>query len=72
MWVKLGVNFAARTSASPLKADIRGQFGMSEKCPNPEVAASLDPSSTSRSKVAGTLAKRMAKEYFVPSFEARL
>ena len=45
---------------------------MSEKCPNPEVAASLDPSSTSGSKVAGTPAKRMAKEYFVPSFEARL
>jgi len=36
---------------------------MSEKWPNPEVAASLDPSSTSGSKVAGTLAKRMAKEY---------
>jgi hypothetical protein len=39
---------------------------------NPEVAASLDPSSTSGSKVAGTPAKRMAKKYFVPSFEARL
>jgi hypothetical protein len=45
---------------------------MSEKCQNPEVAASLDPSSTSGSKVAGTLAKRMAKECFAPSFEARI
>ena len=37
--------------------------------PNPEVAASLDHLVDDGSKVAGTLAKRMAKEYFVPSLK---
>jgi hypothetical protein len=45
---------------------------MSEMCQTRKSPLHSIASSTSGSKVAGTLAKRMAKEYFVPSFEARL
>jgi hypothetical protein len=72
-WVKLrNTQREQMFSGLPRVTDIVRPVRLVRFVPNPEVAASLDPSSTSGSKVAGTPAKRMAKKYFVPSFEARL